>query len=346
MDRTITYLRAPLFVWWDITYRCNLNCKQCYSNSGSYSTNELDTEEVKGITDQLKEMNVFYIYFLGGEPFIRKDFLEIIRYCDKVGITVMINTNGWFINEKIIKEIKNANVAYIRVSIDGANAQTHDMIRGVKGSFDRAVYAIDLLKKHEIPIVGISPTAMQENFNEIESIIDLAFKHKVFEIQVVQLCSTGRGKQANPLSIEQLDQLKSILSRKKKEYVGNFRVEATPGLLREESLVSWQANPNQHIPMFGCQAGRSALNIGADGLVMYCLLHREVAGDLRKQSLKQIWEESPLFIKKRTIKDDCLGCQYQNICSQECPLEETPNWIRKSYLSLTKEEKICQEVVN
>lgn len=343
MNEIITYLRAPLFVWWDITYQCNLNCKHCYSDSGSFSArkpvHELDTEEVKNVIDQLKEMKVFYIYFLGGEPFLRKDFLEIVRYCDKAEISVMVNTNGWFIDDSVAREIKKANVAHVRVSIDGANSYTHDMIRGVEGSFDRAIRAVKLLKEYKIPTVSISPTAMQENFSEIASIVDLAFEHKVSEIQIVQLCSTGRGKRKSLLSIEQLDELRFILHKKREDYMSYFRVGTTPGLLKEEISSCWQVNPDQHVAMLGCQAGRSAINIGADGLIMHCLLDREVVGDLRKQSLKQTWEKAPMLIEKRLVKDNCVGCHYQNICSQECPLEKTPNQIKKSYLTTKKEKK-------
>lgn len=341
MSRFVTYLRSPLFVWWDITYRCNLRCKQCYSNSGKFSVHELNIREVKEIIKQLKEMKVFYIYFLGGEPFLRKDFLEIARYCYEVEIPVMVNSNGWFIDEDMAKKIKEANIHHVRVSIDGATSTTHDSIRGVGGSFKRAIQAIKLLKRHEIPIVSVSPTIMQENFSEVPLIIDLAFRYGASEIQFVQLCSVGRGKQVDPLSVAQLNQLKLILTQKKKDYAEKIRVEATPGLLEEQCSLCWNVDPEKHIVMLGCQAGRSAMNIGADGLVMPCLLDRRIVGNLREQSLKQIWESAPKFVESRTVRDICTTCQYQNICSQECPVQEKTlaDRIRKAYLTQEGGEK-------
>jgi len=280
-------------------------------------------------------MKVFYIYFLGGEPFLRKDFLEIAKYCYSMEIPVMVNSNGWFIDEDTAKRIKESNIHHVRVSIDGATPDTHDSIRGVRGSFKRAIRAIELLKKYEIAVVSVSPTIMQENFSEVPSIIDLASKYGASEIQFVQLCSVGRGKQVNPLSIAQLNQLKLILNQKKKDYEEKIRVEATPGLLEEKCSLCWNANPEKHIVMFGCQAGRSAMNIGADGLVMPCLLDRRTVGNLRKQSLKQIWESAPKFVESRTVSDICVTCQHQNICSQECPIQgkTLADQIRKVYLA-------------
>lgn len=334
MNKSITHLKAPLFVWWDITYKCNLRCKQCYSNSGNLSVDELTFEEIKKIINQLKQMKVFYVYFLGGEPFLKENFIEITKYCHKAGLQVIVNTNGWFLDENLVKKIKEADIRHVRVSIDGATSTTHDLIRGTQGSFEKAVQAIQLLQEYKIPIVSITPTLMQENFLEVSPIIDLALKYNVSEIQFVQLCSTGRGTQANPLSIVQLNQLNLLLTQKKKEHAKQFHINATPGLLEENCWPCWNANPENHIAMLGCQAGRSSLNIGADGLVMPCLLDRRVVGNLRKQSLKQIWNTAPRLIQLRTINKACAGCQYQDICSQECPLSinATTDQLRKSYV--------------
>ena len=327
MNKLVTYLRAPLFVWWDITYQCNLHCKHCYSDSGSPAENELTTSEVKGILNQLAEMKVFYIYFLGGEPFLRRDFLEIAKYCQEINLSVMVNTNGWFIDYEMARKIKEAGIHHIRVSIDGATPETHDRIREVKGSFQKALQALEVLKQVEIPVIGISPTIMKENFSEASSIIDLAFQYKVSEIQLVQLCSTGRGRRIESISLNQLKQLQLAVAKKKDEYFGKLQVSATPGILKE--CLSCTIGQGNKPAMIGCLAGRGAVNISPEGLVMPCLLDRKLIGDFRRESFSKIWEDAPEIIKRRTVNGVCLDCQYQDICSRECPLEITSETIKK-----------------
>lgn len=142
---SVKYLSAPIFTWWDITKVCNLHCKQCYSNSGRPSKNELTTSEVFSIIDQLATNRVFYIYFLGGEPLLRYDFFEILRKCREKDIITMMSTNGWFVDKKNTEKLLNSGIHTVRVSIDGATADVHDKIRGVKGSFEKALKALSIL---------------------------------------------------------------------------------------------------------------------------------------------------------------------------------------------------------
>jgi len=79
--RKIMFLNAPIFVWWDVTYACNLKCKQCYSSAGRPSPNELSTLEAKKLIREMSKMKIFYIYFLGGEPLLRKDLFDIVGAC-------------------------------------------------------------------------------------------------------------------------------------------------------------------------------------------------------------------------------------------------------------------------
>ena len=89
----VNFLDFPIYVWWDITNRCNLNCLHCYSRSGEsyYSSDELNTIEIKNLISDLSANRIFYIYFLGGEPFIRPDFMDILRFARYLEIRIMIS---------------------------------------------------------------------------------------------------------------------------------------------------------------------------------------------------------------------------------------------------------------
>ena len=314
------YLRSPLFVWWDVTYTCNLKCKQCYSNSGQTQNSDLSTAEAKDLIDQLAEAGVFYIYFLGGEPFMRKDFLELVEYTVSRDMGVMINTNGWFVDADIASRLKKAGVFHVRVSVDGATANTHDSIRGGKGSFDRAIQAVECLKKADIPFVSIAPTVMRENVSEISSLIDLAATLEVSEIQLVQMTDTGRGQKENIITHDDVLMLKTIVDEKKQRYP-QMRISASEGIATDKPFKKEVQEGDMSPRIMGCAGGRSSCSISAEGNVLPCLLYRKEVGSIRETSFKDIWFNAPLFKQARTVKEVCQKCQFGNVCSGLCPIE-------------------------
>ena len=207
-------LSAPISIWWDVTAACNLACKQCYSASGRALPDELSLSEVRRILEQLASMKLFYIYFLGGEPLLRRDFLDILAICRDLGISVMVSTNGWFVNQRVAERLANSGIHHVRVSIDGAKASTHDSIRRVSGSFDKAVAAIRYLINAGVPKVGLSPTILRENYEEAEGIIDLAAALNVHEIQLGQVCRVGRAHALSGLTVKEIWGLRRLLPRK------------------------------------------------------------------------------------------------------------------------------------
>ena len=267
----IKYLNAPVFVWWNVTYECNLHCRQCYSSSGKPHPNELNTKEAKQLIRELAEMKVFYIYFLGGEPLMRKDFFELAEYAYELGIATMMSTNGWFVTSEIANQLEKIGFMHVRVSIDGSTAQIHDAIRGKKGSFDRAVKAVKILRKTKIPRIGISPTVLAENVEQMTALIELGVELEVDEMQLVQLCATGRGSRAKPASIDQLIKLREVFNNYKEKLAGKLNLTATEGISLEKTLsdevVSFLPN------FWGCPAGRTCLAVEAEGTIQPCILY-------------------------------------------------------------------------
>lgn len=315
----VKYLSAPIFVWWNITYACNLRCRQCYSNSGKPHPDELSTKEAKDLILELAKMKVFYIYFLGGEPLMRKDIFELAEYAHKCGVSTMMSTNGWFITPEIADCLEKTGLMHVRVSLDGVTARTHDSIRGVKGSFDKAVKAVRLLRKTNIPRVGISPTVLSENVNEMSALIDLGLELGVDEMQLVQLCARGRGAQAQAANITQLTELRDIFVEHKDRLAGKLDLTATEGISLEETLDTEDCSS---LPDFwGCPAGRTCLAVEAEGTVQPCILYKKSAGNIRKTNLANIWEKSSLFYQLRTPSKECVGCRYIEVCSGECPID-------------------------
>lgn len=333
----IGYLSAPIFIWWDVTYACNLHCRQCYSSAGKPHPNELTTKEAKHLISELGEMKVFYIYFLGGEPLMRKDIFELAEYARECGVETMMSTNGWFITLKIASRLEKAGFMHVRVSLDGATAKTHDAIRGVKGSFNRAVGAIQILRQTNIPRIGVSPTVLAENVDEMPMLIDLAVQLGANEMQLVQLCARGRGSRAQSASIPKLVELRKIFEKYQAQLKGKLNLSATEGISAEEFLHN---KINSSFPDFwGCPAGRTCLAVEAEGTIQPCILYNGSAGNFREKGLRQIWHNSPLFKKMRTPAKACRGCRYVEICSGECPIDSCiDNLYRKQFAKCSRKE--------
>jgi len=322
------YLQAPLFVWWDITYACNLRCKQCYSNSGKPAPNELSTKEVMALISELGKMRVFYIYFLGGEPLLHPNFFNLAEHARNCDIEVMMNTNGWFITEVVARKLEKIGFMHVRVSLDGATPEVHDSIRGVKGSFEKAINAIRILKKTSIHRIGISPTIFADNAKEVSNLIELAISLGVDEMQLVQLCRTGRGKNVQPINNTQLEHIRQIFNEARDKYKNQIDLSATEGI----SINSLSEKENKKLSgFFGCTGGRTCAAIEADGRIQPCILYNVSAGNIRDNSFYDIWHHSSLFKKMRQIPKECMPCSFSLCCSGNCPIERQESDLSQTY---------------
>ncbi len=179
--------KVPLMVTWCITYRCNLKCNYC----GAWRRNagELNTSQVYEIIDELEKLGAKFIKFSGGEPLLRDDIGEIISYCRKRGLIVLLNSNGTLVCEKL-KEI--GGIEEIQISLDGPES-VHDYIRG-KGTYNKVIQALESLKGLNINVV-FTTVISKYNIEFIPFILELAEKYKVgaYFQPVTQDMSNGCG---------------------------------------------------------------------------------------------------------------------------------------------------------
>lgn len=163
--------RTPLAVTWNITYRCNLQCKYC--GAWERDIKELDTKKIFNIIEQLSKLGTKFITFSGGEPLLREDLVDIIEFCWNKEIYVGIKSNGILV-KKDINKIKKAN--RIQLSLDGPK-DIQDAIRG-EGAYDRVIEAIEACKKADLK-VSIATVISKYNVGQLLYILDLAKKYKI-----------------------------------------------------------------------------------------------------------------------------------------------------------------------
>ena len=162
---------VPGQVVWETTLRCNLRCSHCGSKAGKPRKNELTTEEGLKLLEDLAELDTQDVCLMGGEPFLRKDWYILAKKIKELGMRLMLISNGYSINQNIINKLIELQPDSVSTSLDGGIPETHDKIRGVKGSFDRVKKYIRLSKEANLPTTVIT-TVSKLNYKELPLIRD------------------------------------------------------------------------------------------------------------------------------------------------------------------------------
>lgn len=182
--------RAPTVVVWNATNACNLRCRHCYASSGVRDRLELTTEEALRMVGEISSLGSRVLIISGGEPLVREDLPVVCREAKRRGLKVLISTNGTLINDAVIEELKRSKVDYVGVSLDGVG-DTHDRIRGVKGSFDKAVESLKALRDSGV-MTGVRMTVFKENLREVPIMLELLEELGVNRFCLYHLVYSGR----------------------------------------------------------------------------------------------------------------------------------------------------------
>jgi len=329
---------APFLVVWDFTHRCNLKCKHCYSNSGATSETELNTKEALDVVDQLADYGVTALAFSGGEPLAREDFFKVASHAAKRGLYVSLATNGTMLTKENVRKLKQAQVNYVEVSIDGATAQTHDSFRGVTGAFEKAVAGLKNCVEANL-CACIATTATKGNINEMPGILDLAEEIGAQRFTYFNFVPTGRGKMHydQDLSPEEREKLMLYLLNRMSKGCKTTILTTAPQLARvalqcqgtrgtgevtlsmahmQTARVSKKAVPLGDF-IGGCGAGRLYCSLSPNGDVHPCVFFPINVGSLKTSKFGEIWLKSNLFNElrdRRNLKDACGKCRYTYIC--------------------------------
>lgn len=306
-----------------VTMACNLRCKQCYAIAGKKLNDELSLLEIKRLIDQLKELGTIRIFFTGGEPFTRPDILEILRYTDQNGFAIYISTNGTLITRETVKDLKSLkHLRTFQVSIDGLEA-LHDSIRGVKGTFKKAIKTIKwAVRELEDTKITIISTLMQDNASEMEKLLKLAIQLNVDTFGMVDLYPVKRSTEASELSVFQKYK---IFQRLSKVYINEKPRKLKIGFLVPPAVIPEPIRQLEYGCGYVCSFP-SLLGINANGDVAPCdgLLNfkRFILGNIRKTSLEKIWNH-PLMkelrkIKPSDLKGVCKKCKHLQFCMGGC----------------------------
>lgn len=304
-NRVETLIREhPLqIISWEATRRCNLHCVHCGSPSEEVDhSQELTTEEVVNAFFQIAEdfdMSQFrHINITGGEPFVRKDLVEVLRRISQCPYyrNIDIQTNGITLAEEphLLDELKKYGVTGLGISIDGLE-ETHDAFRCMCGSFAKAFKAARLAVEKGY-VVTVSVVAHSKNVEEIPELYELVrreIRPRVFRIMTIDPLGRTEFDSEYLLSPEQLSEVIEFL---RTEYQRSSHTYADPKVTMVElGCGGWLGRELEGTLrpfIFHCIAGINNLGILYDGKLASCSnISRDfIEGDLRKERIKTVWE--------------------------------------------------------
>lgn len=305
-------LSAPLRISLGITNRCNLRCKHCFADSGNFNPNELTTEELFKLIDQMKDVGTFFLAIGGGESLLRYDLFQVLKYARENFIAVSIVTNGLLINKEIAGKFNELNLDTITVSIDGLE-KTHDQLRG-KGNFRKAINKIKILRKHcRTAKLAIRVTINSLNINEYKELIKLAEKLSLDFIRFAPIQLLGRVKDNQYLLINQdkyINFLKNVQKTKTK-----IKVDLPMELPKIGSKKYWFG----YLEGFGCHCGKETCWITSSGDFSPCIFlgANFLVGNIKNEKFLDLWTTA-----KNTVKlcgnEICNNCPEYKKCRGGC----------------------------
>jgi radical SAM protein with 4Fe4S-binding SPASM domain len=304
---------VPLVISWNMTLKCNLKCSHCYINAEeSKRGEELSTDGAKMLIHQITEVSRPLLILSGGEPLLRDDIYEIIKYGVDRGLRMGMGSNGVLINDEVARKLKEAGMWTVAISLDSSDPVRHDQFRGVKGCWEGAVNAIKALKKVGIE-VQINCTVTQQNYDEIEKIMELAENLGVDNFHLFFLVPTGRGTEIEDITPEMYEEMIRSTLEKTTKYKLNVKPSCAPQFMR----IAKDQGVDMSRWVRGCMGGLYYCRIYPSGEVTPCPYIPVSLGNIREKSFKDIWLKSEVFKALRDpdqLKGKCGVCEHNDVC--------------------------------
>lgn len=313
-----------------VNQRCNYKCGYCNCWNMDEYKDEISIDEWKSALDSLKDyLGRFTIQFAGGEPFLKKGFIDLLEHCNQQDITWGVITNGSAFTDKNIQRIVAARPFNIDVSVDSHQHAVNDFARGYEGGLSKIEYGVKLLRQyressHQDFSIRFKTVVSKINFLDLPEMVVWAEKIGVdmIDFSPVRPRWNWTEKEKNAIEIStDLDYkaLDRVVSRLIKMKQSGAIIE-TP----EEKLLSMSILFKGKTVFSGvapCRVGLRDYHILADGDVEVCWTHPPI-GNVIKQSAQEIWTgERAKEIRKNTVACSLFGTQK---CASSCLDHRTP----------------------
>ncbi|ARK30427.1 TIGR04053 family radical SAM/SPASM domain-containing protein [Halalkalibacter krulwichiae] len=322
------YHQNPFIVIWEVTRACALKCLHCRAEAQHLrDSRELTLQEGKALIDQIYQMNNPLLVLTGGDPLVREDLFELIEHAVKRGVRISMTPSATpRVTKKVMEKAKVAGLSRWAFSLDGHNRDIHDHFRGTKGSFDLTMKAIRHLKELKMPL-QINTVVSKFNVKHMREIAELVSELEAVLWSVFFLVPTGRGKNLQPITPDQHEEVMNWLVDLKK--TASFDIKTTEAPFFRRVLIQRQGE-NSNYKMNSSHLDRDCLgraqNVNDGNGFLFISHIGDVfpsgflpinCGNIRINDLATIYREHPVFTSLRNpslYKGKCGTCEYKFIC--------------------------------
>ncbi|HHT9126294.1 MAG TPA: radical SAM/SPASM domain-containing protein [Candidatus Brocadiia bacterium] len=308
---------GPIMASLMVTYRCNLDCVMCDFPARA-GAKEFDTGRMKKIIDELADIGTNVISFTGGEPLFRKDIFELIAHAKRNGLVTQMPSNGTLLTEERAQALIDSGLDALTISIDGACKETHDRIRGINGSYEKAIQGVQNIvslrkKNNKGPTITLSMVINKYNVKEILDMQTLASK-----LEADNMCffsEEGEGSKLNPLDQDNQSIIQDVLDRLIEEKKQSNIIDNSTGALR---LLKSRYR-GERLPI-RCVALNTTIFLDCYGNVFPCNFWLNINKPVMKidgASIKDVWTSREYSHLRKKLRD-CRRCYY--MCHVELSL--------------------------
>ncbi|MFZ0633768.1 MAG: TIGR04053 family radical SAM/SPASM domain-containing protein [Acidobacteriaceae bacterium] len=345
---TLDYDRAPFLAIWETTQACDLSCKHCRASAQPLAhPSQLSTAEATNLIDQIADLQVPLFVFTGGDPLKRQDIFQLIEHAAKKGVHAALTPSATpLLTRDAIARMKDSGLSRLAVSLDGSVPAIHDSIRGIPGTWQRTVDAIQYANEAALPI-QVHTVVSRLNISDLDRLSVLLTEKQIVMWSFFFLVPVGRGQLADLLTGEEFEDvfakmweltkrvpfaIKTTEAMHYRRYLiqqrmiegrptvgvhddagarptGHHGWASHPGTGSEDKAVGWATKR--------VNDGRGFVFISHIGKVYPSGFLPIEGGDLHSDTLAHIYQESPIFVKLRDsdqLHGKCGACEFRNIC--------------------------------
>ena len=324
---TLTFDRAPLRVYWELTRACDLACRHCRADAiPDRSRDELTTEECETVLGSLArtEGPAPHVIFTGGDPLKRPDLVALVRAGVAQGLGVSVAPSATQrLSHEVVHALKDAGVSAMSLSVDGPSAAHHDGLRGVLGCFGWTLAAAARIVGAGIPL-QINTLVSAETEPHLEATAELVARIGASRWSLFFLVSVGRGRALRSLTATECEQTLRWLARNAGRWpfvastteAPQYR-RVTLQLAHDNGGAAAEARSSPRGRGFGIRDGNGIMFIAANGDVTPSGFLPLAVGNVRARDPLELYRESPIFRSLRIpqlFAGRCGVCEFREVC--------------------------------
>ena len=305
----------------EVTSRCNAHCEHCGSSCGDFiPKDEIEGEEIKKVLKEIYDKNYntskIMLHVTGGEPLLRKDLFDLMKYAKYLGFHWGITSNGMLIDEEMVKKMADAQITSVSISIDGPK-KIHESFRQVPGSWEKILHGIKLMQKiPSLQNLQVTTCVNKKNIDYLDEIYKTLRELGVKNWRIMEVDPIGRAKDNKEILLSPTEYVRmfNYIAKMQRE---NPDMDIVYGCAH---FLGMDIEPIVRQRPFNCYTGVCIGCILSNGDIFVCPdVERRpefIQGNIRKDSFTEVWETKykPFRTMNRTINDKCKKCKDWKLC--------------------------------